>query len=140
MNSNKYFIWNKGDDIQLSKNFNSKEFDCQCTRPACVEQRISIDLVEKIELIRKEINQPLTITSGFRCFNHQQDLKDKGTVSTVIAQKSTHVLGDAVDIKIPKNNTIDTFLERCEKHFESIGIAKTFLHLDLRKGKRRWNY
>jgi uncharacterized protein YcbK (DUF882 family) len=139
-NSNRYFIWNKNEDIKISKNFNTKEFQCQCSRPACVEQRISLDLIEKLEQIRSQVGQPLIVTSGYRCFNHQQDLKDKGTVATVIAQKSTHVLGDAADIKIPKNNTIEQFLEKCEPHFESIGVANTFLHLDLRKGKRRWNY
>lgn len=141
MNSNKYYVWNKGEKIKFSTNFDSTEFVCQCKRPACVEQRISIDLIEKLQEIRNEVGSPLDVTSGYRCFNHQQEMKEAGTVSTVIATKSTHVRGDAADIRFPDNKTKEQFMEICEKHFESIGTANSFLHLDLRIGKkRRWVY
>lgn len=135
---NQYFIWNKNDNLTLSKYFNTKEFDCQCKYADCIEQRVSIQLIEKLDLIRIELNRPIKVTSGFRCSKHQNDLRNQG-VNTVVAKKSTHETGDAVDIQ-SKDVKVEDLLKICEKQIESIGIAKTFLHLDTRPGKRRWNY
>lgn len=58
-----------------------------------------------------------------------------------MAKKSTHELGDAVDI-IPKDKkgVREGFLKICAKHFDSIGLSDQFLHVDQRKGVRRWEY
>jgi len=133
-----YFVWNKGDAFILSPYFNTKEFSCQCNFPTCVKQRVSRVLIDKLDLVRKEADQSLIITSGFRCRKHQEFLRSSG-VNTVIAKVSTHEKGDAADVQ-PKDKNIKAFTLIAEKHFDSIGLAKTFLHLDTRTGKRRWNY
>lgn len=136
-----YFIWNKGDVYFFDKNqfFKTSEFACQCTNKDCKEQRISKDLIGKLNSIRKEINEPLIVTSGFRCKKHQEFLRSSG-VNTVVAKQSTHELGDAADIKPTRMRILD-FLTFCAKQFDAIGIAKTFLHVDMREGKtRRWDY
>ena len=136
-----YYIWNKGDVYFFDKNqfFKKSEFACQCTNKDCKEQRINKELIEDLNIIRKEINEPIIITSGFRCKKHQEHLSNSG-VNTVVAKKSTHELGDAADLK-PTRMRISDFLTFCAKRFEAIGIAKTFLHVDKRIGKiRRWDY
>lgn len=111
---------------------------CKCSFPECKEQRISKDLIDKLEKVRLEVNQPLIITSAYRCTDHQASLRASG-VNTVVAKKSTHELGDAVDV-VPKDKKMEGFEDICAKQFDSIGLAKNFLHLDTRPGKRRWNY
>lgn len=136
-----YYIWNKGDVYFFDKNqfFKTSEFACQCTNKDCKEQRINKDIISKLNSIRKEINEPILVTSGFRCEKHQIALRNQG-VNTVVAKQSTHELGDAVDVK-PTRMRVSDFLNFCIKQFEAIGIAKSFLHLDLRTGKtRRWDY
>lgn len=127
-----YFIWKKGEKHQLSKNFNSLELQCKCKNAGCVEQRISKELVDKLQQLRDNYKNPIRITSAYRCLIHNRSI---GSTDT-----SQHVPGNAVDITGADLNKI---YEITEKHFDSIGDARTkkkFIHLDTRKGKRRWEY
>lgn len=133
-----YYVWNKGDNLALSPYFSTKEFSCKCSFPACKKQRISKTLIVRLDLLRKDAKQPLYITSAYRCHEYQAFLRAAG-VNTVVAKQSTHEQGNAADV-VPKDGNIETFLPLAEKQFDSIGLAKNFLHLDLRVGKRRWNY
>lgn len=133
-----YFVWKKGEDFSLSPYFKTREFSCQCKFLDCKDQKISVKLISKLDILRKEANQSLRITSGFRCTKHQASLKS-GAVNTVVASVSTHEKGDAADVQ-PKDKNIAKFLLLAEKQFSSIGTAKTFLHLDTRLGYRRWVY
>lgn len=125
-----YYVWVKGEERSLSPRFNTREFCCQCSHSTCVEQRISKDLITRLTTLREEIGKPLTVTSGFRCGKHQQDLRDKG-VNTVISKASQHELGNAADIKV-KNTPVDEWTLLAKKYFFAIGLASTFLHLDTR--------
>jgi uncharacterized protein YcbK (DUF882 family) len=136
---NGYYVWQKGQVFPFNKYFKSSEFDCQCKLKSCVDQKVSIKLINKIVELREAIQEPLTVTSGFRCKAHQAEIRASG-VSTVVAKVSTHESGDAADIK-PTRTSIKDFETVCARFFMSIGIAKNFLHLDLREGKfRRWDY
>lgn len=133
-----YFVWSKGEVHKLSNHFSTKEMDCHCNYEACKEQRISKDLILRMEKVRQEVGEPLIITSAFRCTPYQEHLRATG-VNTVVAKKSTHELGDAVDA-VPKSGKGVNFEAICAKQFDSIGLADNFLHLDTRQGYRRWNY
>lgn len=136
---NGYFIWDKNEKEKLSENFSTEEFECQCKYDDCKEQKISEDLIKRLQEIRTEIKTRLDVTSGFRCTKHQQALAKKG-VNTVVAKKSQHELGNAADVRAP-SLTPHALLQVAEFRFQSIGIATNFLHLDLRDDKkRRWNY
>ena len=139
-----YFIWNKGDIYFLNKEktFSTKEFTCHCSFKECKEQKVSKLLIEQLTQLRKDVNEPITVTSGFRCSKYQEKLRSDG-INTVVAKKSSHELGNAADIT-PTRMKIKDFLAFCEKKFKAIGIAKTFLHVDTRgqddQRIRRWNY
>lgn len=133
-----YYIWKKGEVFELSPHFSTREMSCKCSHDSCVEQRISEKLIDKLELVRGDIKEPLVITSAYRCSKHQEDIRNSGT-STVVAKKSTHELGDAVDCR-PKSGMNPGFELTCSSEFTSIGRADTFLHLDLRSDFRRWKY
>lgn len=128
-----YFLFKKGESIQLSKNFNSLELQCRCRNPECVEQRISKELVDNLQKLRDDYGKSITITSGYRCLKHNTSI---GSVPT-----SQHVPGNAVDITAADLNDLYT---KAEKYFDAVGDARNkgkFVHLDTRRDKkRRWNY
>jgi uncharacterized protein YcbK (DUF882 family) len=87
-----------------------------------------------------EIKQPLVVTSGFRCAKHQADLREDPSLTVVAKKQSSHERGDAADIR-PKDRNMKGFEAIAAKHFDAIGLADTFLHVDLRQeGKIRWKY
>jgi uncharacterized protein YcbK (DUF882 family) len=128
-----YFLFKKGELVQLSKNFNSLELQCKCRNPECVEQRISKDLVDNLQKLREEYGKSITVTSGYRCLKHNRSI---GSVDN-----SQHVPGNAVDITGADLNAIYAI---AEKYFDAVGDSRTkgrFVHLDTRRDKkRRWNY
>lgn len=134
----KYFYWNKGEDISFNQYFSTAEFSCHCDNPSCVAQKISKTCINKLTQLRLKVKKPIIVTSAFRCSLYQKHLANIG-VNTVVAKLSQHELGEAVDV-ICRGLNISKFLEAAAEFFESIGIAATFLHLDTRTGKRRWNY
>jgi zinc D-Ala-D-Ala carboxypeptidase len=132
-----YYEWNKGDAPHLlSTYFSTSEFSCKCSYPECVRQKIAIELVDKLTRVRAAVGKPIQINSGYRCNRHQADLVAGGQVETV--QHSTHELGRAADITC---RLMTPLLEECEKEFKAIGVARNWLHVDLRDDKtRRWTY
>ena len=128
-------IFNRRDNtLTLSKNFTSKEFLCSCG--VCAPHRIDPDLIRRLQRVRDMLSVSIKITSGFRCAKRQQELR-KGGLQTA-SGTSTHEMGAAVDITC---SDMTALLLACEKEFKSIGIAKTFLHVDTRVDKvRRWTY
>lgn len=134
-----YYVWNKGEFLWINNWFKTKEFECKCTNKECIEQKISVELVKRLTAIREYTKSPMRITSGFRCTKHQEDIRNSG-VSTVVAKKSTHELGNAADISV-SSLTVPNLVLVVEKQFKSIGIANNFIHVDLRDDKiRRWKY
>lgn len=133
-----HHIWTKGQRVQLSPHFTSTEFDCPCTYPTCVEQKVSVDLLAKLELVRNECGFPISIVrgGGFRCSEYQNELRRRGyeTAQTL----SQHELGNAAD---PRGRDTKRLQEVCQKHFLAVGLGRTKTHVDTRGGRvRRWTY
>lgn len=140
---NGYYYWVKGDSEHLSDHFNTTEFACKCDNDDCLLQKISEDLINRLEWLREASKGPLKITSGFRCAKHQKALAESG-VNTVVAKLSTHEMGQAVDVMSSPLQPLQ-LLELAKIKFFSIGTARNFLHLDLRPAHpdgtpRRWKY
>lgn len=128
----------RNENKQLSKHFNSKEFECKCGK--CDNQIISEKLIEKLEQIRTRYGQPLVINSGYRCPDHNKAIGSHPS--------STHTQGLAADIapKIITVDSLDAVYELCYDIFDNIGDGrpKRFIHVDVRdpkpNGKRKWLY
>jgi uncharacterized protein YcbK (DUF882 family) len=137
MDDKLYYIWTKGELLKLSDNFTTKELECKCKLDTCKEQRISKDLVNSLQALRKSFGKSIIITSGYRCLEHNRSIGSSDT--------SQHPLGNAVDVTSSDN---DLLYKLSENIFESIGDARSsignrsnFIHLDIRRGrKRRWVY
>ena len=120
---------NEINHIMITPQFNLSEFACPC----CKRVMLHPLLLEKLEKLRKIIERPIHITSGYRCFEYNQKV---GGVAN-----SYHLIGLAADIKVKDINLIE-LLEICENiDFAGIGFyeKKNFLHLDVRPTRRtRW--
>lgn len=135
-----YYYWSKGENDMLSPHFNLSEYTCHCAHTSCVQQKIAKDLVSRNEEVRSALGMPLTISSGYRCQAHQDDLKAQGfETATGVSQ---HTLGNASDLAASDMNAL---YKICFNLFDAIGRAHSFIHVDLRGkhldgSKRVWGY
>jgi len=93
------------------------------------------EFLERLDKARAFADIPFIINSAYRSPNHPLSIKNPS---------SSHIKGLAVDIKATDNATrfkiIDALLF---VGFKRIGIADTFIHVDMDYGKRQdiiWTY
>lgn len=125
-----------GANIQLSKSFSSAEFE----DITCSYVILHLDLIAKLQALREHLMAPIKITSGFRSSTKQAALKAAGYETA--AGPSTHEYGCAADINAYGRFT-GAQLETAARAvgFKAVGVAKTWIHVDLRADKvRRWEY
>jgi hypothetical protein len=149
-----HYVWEKGKDIPFSlalvldpverkrkqSYFSSGEFSCKCSNRDCVEQKVSVELIDLLIKLREAVDAPITVTSGFRCTKHQAAIRGSGTKTA--AGTSTHELGQAADVR---SKDMVSLGREVEKLFNNIGTASNFIHVDIRPlkadgTKRRWPY
>ncbi len=123
-------IFQKGVRVQISKNFFSTEFDCNCSYPECKETPIDVDHVAKLQEKRDKWGKSIKINSGYRCPRRN---KEEGGAS-----KSRHLVTDASDIVV-SGMTPDEVADDCE-NFAGLGRYSTFTHVDSRPYKARWDF
>jgi len=104
------------------RHFDLSEFNCQETG----ENEMSEEFLWAIDSLREKCGFSFVITSGFRSKNHSIEKAKKSP--------GTHAQGIACDIKV--NGGAQRYKiaqEAIEMGFNGIGIAKDFVHVDLRK-------
>ena len=105
--------------------FKIEEFKCKC---GCDAIRIHPRLLEQIDNARDRAGIPFKITSGYRCKNHNRAVGG--------AVDSQHLKGTAVDIAC--SNSADRLIiikALIQAGFTGIGIAKHFVHGDIRNSE-----
>ena len=120
---------NQINDLIIAPHFNLSEFACPCCKRVMLHPR----LLWKLIGLRKILERPVSITSGYRCFSYNRKV---GGVAN-----SYHLIGLAADIKVKDVNLIELLGKAEEIDFSGIGFyeKKHFLHLDVRPTKRiRW--
>ena len=102
-------------------NFELKEFVCQC---GCNEVKISSALIDIIQLARTHLGYPLQITSAYRCPTHNDNVSSTGLAGP-------HTTGMAVDILVENSRQRKEMIDFFTNKVTGLGIAKTFLHIDI---------
>jgi len=119
-------------------NFSLAEFGCSC---GCGMNETKIELLHALQEVRTSLEEPMSITSGYRCEEHN---KAVGGVNT-----SSHVQGWAADIAIPSSSYAYDIMEAifATKKFHRIGYGKMggqlVLHVDIDVNKTprvMWGY
>jgi len=104
------------------KHFELSEFDCQETG----ENKMSHNFLIMLDRLREECDFPFVITSGYRSPQHSLE-KDKPNGG------GTHTKGIAADIAVSGGSQRYRIVEEAIKlGFAGIGVAKGFVHVDLR--------
>lgn len=114
--------------------FSRLEMRCRCWRPSCDAPAMNAGFMERLNALRHDWGRPLIVNSAARCAEHNAKVGGSPT--------SKHLLGIAVDLRANTPNDAQALAALAEKHgFRGIGIAKTFVHLDMREGPTaRWDY
>lgn len=125
-----YSLKNDG-NTYLSQHFQVKEFRCKDGNDTIM---IDSQLVNLLETIRQHYNKPIYINSAYRTATH--NAKIGGSPS------SRHLTGQASDIHIqgvtPKE--LYTYISSIIPNNGGLGLYATFVHVDTRTNKSRWNY
>ena len=122
---------------QLTDNFRLSEFVCRC---GCGADYIGLRLVALVQTIRTLFGKPINITSGVRCKEHNASPEVGGL------ENSAHLKGKAVDISCTNStdrHRIIQLLMYGSEDINRIGIAKTFIHIDIDETKSPnvvWTY
>ena len=120
----------KEGNVRLSKNFTVKEFACSDGTDTVF---ISLTLVNLLQKIRDHFGKAVIINSAYRTEAHNKSIGG--------ATYSQHKYGLAADIHIngvtPKE--IASYVETLMPSSGGIGIYKSFVHVDVRQVKSRWN-
>lgn len=120
----------KEGNVKLSKNFTVKEFACSDGTDTVF---ISLALVNLLQKIRNHFGKAVIINSAYRTEAHNKSIGG--------ATYSQHKYGLAADIHIngvtPKE--IASYVETLMPSSGGIGIYKSFVHVDVRQVKSRWN-
>ena len=107
----------------MAKYFTREEFDCQYTG----KNEMKDEFIEKLDELREVCGFPFHITSGYRAPEHPIEAKKKVA--------GTHSQGIAADIKV--DNGWERFKiveEGINLGFTGIGVASSFVHVDIRSG------
>lgn len=112
----------------MSKHFKAFEFACPC----CNKVIINHHLIAILEFVRAKFDSPVSISSGYRCKNHNE---------WVIGRpRSKHLTGMAADIKVEGVNPEEVY-RLLDKTFPSsygVGLYKSWVHVDVRFTRARW--
>lgn len=113
----------------LSLNFRRHEFACKC---GCGFDAVDYDIVGILQVIRSHFNTVITITSGCRCEAHNAAV---GGVKS-----SFHKKAQAVDFQVKgvDPEKVVEYIEHVWPHLFGVGTYETFVHLDIRATRARW--
>lgn len=120
----------KDGEKKLSTNFKVREFACSDGSDPIF---IAPKLVEVLQKIRTHFGKPVVINSAYRTVG-----KNKAVGGAAYSQ---HLYGTAADISVsgvtPKQ--VAAYAEKLLANTGGIGIYGTFVHIDVREIKSRWN-
>jgi len=110
----------------IATHFSDRELDCHC---GCGKTVVP-ELLVKLEALRGLLGRSLPVNSGARCETYNRQVKGK--------LNSLHLKGLAVDLAC-RDGVLRSLIVRAAVAlgFNGIGIAETFVHIDLRPESER---
>lgn len=123
--------------MMLTKNFNKSEFDSKdgAKMPDEVLENVK-ELASNLQVLRDELNRPITINSGYRSPEHNSNIGG--------ATRSQHLLGKASDIVIdgltPQEVAvvIEELIRDGKMKQGGLKAYNSFTHYDIRGIRARW--
>lgn len=106
--------------------FKPRDFTCRCEGLCDHPSVISMNLVAKLDAVRKLIGMPFTILSGTRCELYNRKVGGKPLSSHIAKSGISH----AADVLCPDAAFRFAFLTAALPMFNRIGLGKDFIHVD----------
>lgn len=132
MNGQTVRVYSKAKDgnTQLAKNFQVKEFACSDGTDTIF---ISSLLVSVLQHVRDHYGKAVHINSAYRTEAHNKKIGG--------AAYSQHKYGIAADIHVDgvKPKELAAYIETLIPTSGGIGIYSSFVHVDVRRIRARWN-
>ena len=124
--------------MQLTKNFNSKEFDCKDGTKVPEKFLLNAkEVADNLQVLRDYLEVPVSITgSGYRTAKHNKKVGG--------AKFSQHLTASGADINAkgyePKQlaEVIELLILKGKMKQGGIGVYPNFVHYDVRGTKARW--
>lgn len=115
---------------KLSPHFLKEEF--ACNHCGDLPKNPPQELLDILEDLREEFDNPVVINSGYRCPTHNNNV---GGV-----KNSRHLAGDAADVVVKGVDPHDVYVFLNERVGSAGGVGKynSFTHVDTRGAKARW--
>lgn len=112
------------------KHFSRSEFKCKC---GCGFSTVDFELAEVLDDVRERFQRPIIVTSGCRCPEYNKKVNG--------SDNSQHQYGKAADIMVlnVRPDVVVKYLESKYPNKFGIGLYKTWVHVDTRSSKARWN-
>ena len=111
-------------DWNQVEHFKAGEFACR----HCDANLIQPGLVFKLDELREAFGKPMTVTSGYRCPEHNQAVSTTGPTGP-------HTTGLACDIGVSGRDAVVVLRLALQAGFTGIGVQQKgggrFIHLDL---------
>ena len=119
-------------DANVSEHFKLREFKCNDNSRVVV---LNDELVAVLENTRQHFGKSIKINSGYRTVAYNSTLKNS-------SPQSQHTHGNAADIVVSDVKPIDVYnyFNKAYPGKYGVGIYNTFVHIDVRPTKSRWDY
>lgn len=119
-------------DAKVSDHFKLREFKCNDNSRVVV---LNDELVTVLETARLHFGKAIKINSGYRTVAYNSTLKNS-------SPNSQHTHGNAADIVVSDVKPIDVYnyFNASYPDTYGVGIYNTFVHIDVRPSKARWDY
>lgn len=117
---------------QITPHFKVREFACSDGSDVVF---VATSLVDILEAIRVHFGRPVTVTSGYRTVSYNASIKNS-------SKKSQHCNGLAADIQVEGHTPLEVYNYACSLLGDhgGVGIYNTFVHVDVRASKSRFDY
>lgn len=124
--------------MELTKNFNSSEFDCKDGTAVPDRYKDNLkELANNLQVLRDHLGVSVSVTgSGYRTPSHNKKVGG--------AKYSQHLTASAADINAkgltPKelHKAIEKLISEGKMKQGGLGLYNTFVHYDIRGTKARW--
>lgn len=93
---------------------------CTCGHPDCDRRSVDQPTLNRAQAAREIVGHPLTVTSGGRCPNHQDELHR--------SLPADHQKQQGIDIAVDGATRGNVVAAGLAAGFNAIGVAKTFVH------------
>lgn len=115
-------VFDKGNNYDLTPNLALSEVKCRCSNIDCTRTLILKTNILTYQKVRDQFNEPIRVTSGYRCQLHNRSVGGN--------HASYHMIGAALDLT-PwdfDQDKLDRLEEIAKKHFDVVIRYNEFVH------------